>query len=63
MKRDRCPRSALLLVAMLSHTAAFADVDNHGRAGDVLRFAMPAGVAAYELRRGDKEGAWQFGKS
>ena len=56
-------RSALPF-AMLGHTAvAIADVDDHRRAGDVLRFAMPAGVVAYELWRGDKEGAWQFGKS
>jgi len=48
---------------MLSSTAAIADVDNHRRAGDVLRFAMPVGVAAYKIWRGDKEGAWQFGKS
>lgn len=37
--------------------------DAHRRAGDVLRFAMPAGVVAYELWRGDDEGLWQFGKS
>ena len=63
MRQDWMLRSALPL-AMLGQTgAAIADVDDHRRAGDVLRFAMPAGVAAYELWRGDKEGAWQFGKS
>lgn len=40
-----------------------AGVDEHRRAGDVLRFALPAGVVAYELSRGDTEGTWQFGKS
>jgi len=46
---------------MLGQTAAaMADVDDHRRAGDVLRFAMPAGVAAYELWRRDMEGVWQF---
>ena len=56
-------RSVLSLVLLNSMGAAMADVDDHRRAGDVLRFAMPAGVVAYELWRGDTEGAWQFGKS
>ena len=43
--------------------AAAADSDGHRRAGDVLRFAMPAAVAGYEWWRGDDEGLWQFGKS
>jgi membrane-associated phospholipid phosphatase len=63
MQQDWMLRSALLF-AMLGQTAtAIADADDHRRAGDVLRFAMPAGVAAYELWRGDTEGVWQFGKS
>ena len=63
MRHDWMLRSGLAF-AMLGHTAAaFADVDDHRRAGDVLRFAMPAGVAGYELWRGDKEGVWQFGRS
>ena len=56
-------RSALPLVMLSCMSEAMADVDDHRRAGDVLRFAMPAGVVAYELWRGDTQGAWQFGKS
>jgi hypothetical protein len=43
-------------------TSAVAN-DEHRRAGDVLRFAMPVGVVAYELWSGDNEGLSQFGKS
>src|SRR5258705_13815304 len=63
MRHDWMFRSALPLAILGHMPAAIADADDHRRAGDVLRFAMPAGVAAYELWRGDKEGAWQFGKS
>lgn len=56
-------RAARLAPAMLAiSTCASAD-DDHRRAGDVLRYAMPAGVVAYELWRGDDKGLWQFGAS
>jgi hypothetical protein len=63
MRRAWLLRSALPLGMLSCMSAAMADVDDHRRAGDVLRFAMPAGVVAYELWRGDTVGAWQFGKS
>lgn len=44
-------------------TASSAESDAHTRAGDVLSVAMTAGVAGYEVGRGDDEGLWQFGKS
>lgn len=47
--------------ALSMSTAAWAD--GQRRAGDVLSYAMPLGVAAYELYQGDREGAWQFGKA
>jgi membrane-associated phospholipid phosphatase len=37
--------------------------DGNRRAGDVLSYAMPLGVAAYELYQGEREGALQFGKA
>jgi membrane-associated phospholipid phosphatase len=37
--------------------------DDHRRAGDVLRYALPAGVVARELWRRDDEGLWQLGQS
>jgi membrane-associated phospholipid phosphatase len=51
---------AVLLAAAASPTLA---ADQHRRAGDVLRYALPAGVVACELWRSDEEGLWQFGKS
>lgn len=58
-------RSSLLLavVSMSIDPASAGEGDGHRRAGDVLRIAMPAGVVAYELWRGDDQGLWQFGKS
>lgn len=58
-------RSALVLGAacMAFSTASSAGTDAHRRAGDTLRYAMPAGVAVYELWQGDREGLWQFGKA
>jgi hypothetical protein len=65
MRVARTLRSSLLSVAVgtVFTAASAADVDDHRRAGDALRFAMPAGVVAYELWRGDAEGLWQFGTS
>lgn len=40
-----------------------AQADATRRSGEVLSWALPAGVAAVELWRGDREGAWQFGQS
>lgn len=54
--------AALLLSTLFIHVPPAAADDNR-RAGDVLRVAMPAGVAAYELWRGDGEGLKQFGES
>ena len=50
-----------LCAAVSFSTSALAD--GNRRAGDVLSYAMPAGVAAYELYQGEREGAWQFGKA
>lgn len=61
--RFRASSLARLVVCLaFAATSAIAN-DEHRRAGDVLRYAMPAGVVAYELWRGDHEGLWQFGKS
>jgi membrane-associated phospholipid phosphatase len=59
--RGSSPARFLACLAFAA-TSAAAD-DQNRRAGDVLRFAMPAGVLTYELWRGDHEGLWQFGKS
>ncbi|HEY9105424.1 MAG TPA: phosphatase PAP2 family protein [Roseateles sp.] len=40
-----------------------AGTSGERRAGDTLSYALPAGVLAVELWRGDREGAWQFGRS
>jgi membrane-associated phospholipid phosphatase len=61
---DSCRRGVALLglcAAVSFSTPAWADANK--RAGDVLSWAMPAGVAAYELYQGEREGAWQFGKA
>ena len=50
-------------VGLVFAATCAADGDGHRRAGDVLRFAMPAAVATYELWQRDDEGLWQFGKS
>lgn len=50
------------LALALAASSAMAG-DEHRRAGDVLRYALPAGVVAGELWRSDEEGLWQFGKS
>jgi membrane-associated phospholipid phosphatase len=39
---------------------AIASVDSERRLGDHLSFALPLGTVAYELWRGDREGAWQL---
>lgn len=53
-------RAAWLCTALV---AAPAWAFDHTRAGDVLENALPAGVAAMELWRGDRDGLWQFGAS
>lgn len=65
MNAGRTRRSSLAYLPLcLACTATSAVAsDEHRRIGDVLRFAMPAGVATYELWRGDREGLWQFGRS
>ncbi|WP_298825799.1 phosphatase PAP2 family protein [uncultured Piscinibacter sp.] len=40
-----------------------AQAFDHERAGDLLQNALPAGVAAVELWRGDHQGVWQLGAS
>jgi membrane-associated phospholipid phosphatase len=54
-------RAAVVCCASAVAPAAYAD--GHQHAGDVLRFALPAGVVAIEAWNGDKEGLWQFGTS
>lgn len=58
----RAPSAAMLLSLLALHVPP-AVADDNRRAGDALRVAMPVGVAAYELWRGDEEGLKQFGKS
>jgi hypothetical protein len=53
-----CTAAALSLCAVSSTWA-----DGHRSAGDALSYAMPLGVAAYELLEHEDEGAWQFGKA
>lgn len=52
-----------LACAAATATAPAAAEDAHRRAGDVLRYALPAAVVASELWRGDRDGLWQFGQS
>lgn len=59
--RRRWRFSALLLGCAFG--SALARTDGERRAGDLLSNALPAGVLAVELWRGDRDGAWQFGKS
>lgn len=49
--------------ACLVLTTSAALADGHRRAGDVLRYAMPAGIVAHELWEGDTEGLRQFATS
>lgn len=56
----RTLRAAAAVAALV---AAQAQAFDHTRAGDVLENALPAGVAAMELWRQDREGLWQFGQS
>jgi membrane-associated phospholipid phosphatase len=53
------PAVALAAVA-LAALPALADTDSERRVGDVLSLALPAGVAAVELWRDDRAGAWQL---
>jgi len=57
----RCLMASWLMIAALAAPSALA-VD-HARVGDVLRYALPASVFAYEAYKGDGEGLWQFGSS
>lgn len=54
-------RAATVLALCAATSSSWAD--GNKRAGDVLSWAMPAGVAAYELVQGEREGALQFGKA
>lgn len=58
-----CPWPALCLAGLAMAPGPAAADDPHRRAGDVLRYALPAGAAALELWRGDAAGAWQLGQS
>lgn len=51
----------LASLALLKSPRAAADTERE--IGDVLSYAMPAAVLGYELYKGDREGAWQFGTS
>lgn len=59
-RAKRWRRTCAVCAALLATQARAID---HTRAGDVLENALPAGVAALELWRGDREGLWQFGAS
>ncbi len=51
----------LLGWALLAATSlAGASVQSERRVGDHLSVALPLGTVAYELWRGDREGAWQL---
>jgi len=53
--------SAAVAGATFALLAAPAVAFDHTRAGDVLENALPAGAAAMELWRGDRDGALQLG--
>lgn len=53
----------LVLCAGLALASGAAAGDEARRAGDALRYAMPAGVVVHALWRDDDEGLWQFGKA
>jgi membrane-associated phospholipid phosphatase len=59
--RCRVARPATALLCLCAVSSAWADAQR--RAGDVLSYALPAGVAAYELWQGDRQGALQFGEA
>jgi hypothetical protein len=61
--RTFTPRCAACLLALSVSSGAFAQKSANEKAGDVLRIAMPAGVAAYELWLDDRQGLTQFGLS
>ncbi|WP_157266772.1 phosphatase PAP2 family protein [Azohydromonas aeria] len=56
-------RRGAAVLALCAATSSSCWADGHERAGTVLSWAMPAGVAGYELYRGEREGALQFGKA
>jgi membrane-associated phospholipid phosphatase len=63
---DSCRRGVALLGLGAALSCSFSTpalADGHERAGTVLSWALPAGVAGYELYQGDREGALQFGKA
>jgi membrane-associated phospholipid phosphatase len=49
-----------LVAAPLWSNAVHADVDRERRLGDHLSLALPIGILAVELWRGDRAGAWQM---
>lgn len=53
---------ALALLVSLSFSA-HANTSSEARVGDHLSLALPAGMLAYELVRGDHEGAWQMAQT
>lgn len=52
-----------LVAGALAAAMGAAQAVDHRRVGDVLENALPAGAAAIELWRGDREGLWQLGSS
>ena len=52
----------LALLGSLSFSA-HANRSSETRVGDHLSLALPAGMLAYELVRGDREGAWQLAQT
>ncbi|WP_298233594.1 phosphatase PAP2 family protein [uncultured Azohydromonas sp.] len=63
---DSCRRGLALLGLGAALSLSFSTpvrADGHERAGTALSWALPAGVAGYELYQGDREGALQFGKA
>jgi membrane-associated phospholipid phosphatase len=57
------PSCSAAILALAAACPAAHGADATRRAGDVLSYALPAGVLAYELWRDDRQGAWQFGTS
>ncbi|MFN3304359.1 MAG: phosphatase PAP2 family protein [Roseateles sp.] len=59
------PTKLALGVALLASlsVSAHANRSSETRVGDHLSLALPAGMLAYELVRGDREGAWQLAQT
>jgi membrane-associated phospholipid phosphatase len=57
------PGPAAIVLAFAAALPAHAETSTTQRAGDVISWALPAGVLGVELGRGDREGSWQFAQS